>query len=151
MVVDVDDRVKVAFEGGALFGVCSLEPSRLAHTRPPAHQPVHKRDVIGHGRDYLLIASVTLAAYPILFVTVFAMQGIKKTAYGLWVGIYRQIVAPIIVFNALAFGLGWGLWGVWWGISFVTWSAALFALGWGAVRIGRSGTVSGPGNTDPPG
>ncbi len=87
--------------------------------------------VIGHGRNYLLSSSLTLAAYPILFVTVFAMQGIKKPAYGLWMGIYRQLVAPVVVFHTLAFTLGWGLWGVWWGICIVTWSAALFALGWG--------------------
>jgi len=87
--------------------------------------------VIGHGRDYLLSSSLTLAAYPILFVTVFAMQGIKQPAYGLWMGLYRQLIAPVIVFHALAFTLGWGLWGVWWGICIVTWSAALFALGWG--------------------
>jgi Na+-driven multidrug efflux pump len=102
----------------------------------------HDATVVGHGRDYLLIASVTLAAYPILFVTVFAMQGIKRPAYGLWIGIYRQIVAPLLVFSTLAFGLGWGLWGVWWGISLVTWSAALFALGWGMWRIGREGANS---------
>jgi len=93
--------------------------------------------VIGHGRDYLLIASVTLAAYPILFVTVFAMQGIKRPSYGLWIGLYRQIAAPVVVFHTLAFTLGWGIWGVWWGICFVTWSAALFALGWGWKKIGR--------------
>jgi putative MATE family efflux protein len=93
--------------------------------------------VIGHGRDYLLIASVTLAAYPILFVTVFAMQGIKRPTYGLWMGLYRQIAAPIVVFHTLAFTLGWGIWGVWWGICFVTWSAAIFALGWGWKKIGR--------------
>ena len=97
----------------------------------------HDPAVISHGRDYLLMSSVTLAAYPILFVTVFAMQGIKRPAYGLWIGLYRQVAAPLVVFNALAFGLGWGLWGVWWGISIVTWSAALFALGWGWMKIGR--------------
>ena len=87
--------------------------------------------VIGHGRNYLLSSSLTLAAYPILFVTVFAMQGIKRPAYGLWMGLYRQLVAPVMVFYTLAFTLGWGLWGVWWGICIVTWSAALFALVWG--------------------
>ena len=91
--------------------------------------------VIGHGRNYLLSSSLTLAAYPILFVTVFAMQGIKQPAYGLWMGIYRQLVAPVAVFHTLAFTLGWGLWGVWWGICIVTWSAALFALGWGWRRF----------------
>lgn len=98
----------------------------------------HDAAVIARGCDYLLASSVTLAAYPILFVTVFAMQGLKRPTYGLWMGLYRQIAAPIIVLNTLAFGLGWGLWGVWWGVSFVTWSAALFALGWGALRIGVS-------------
>ena len=92
--------------------------------------------VIAHGRDYLKAASFTLAAYPILFVTVFALQGIKRPAYGLWMGLYRQLAAPVLVYHTLAFTLGWGLWGVWWGICLVNWSAALFALYWGGSRLG---------------
>lgn len=95
--------------------------------------------VIAHGRDYLLSAAFTLAAYPVLFVTVFAMQGVKRPAYGLWMGLYRQLAAPVVVFHTLAFTLGWGLWGIWWGIALVTWSAALFALAWGWRRIGING------------
>ena len=87
--------------------------------------------VIAHGVHYLGFASATLAAYPILFVTVFMMQGLKRPAYGLWIGLYRQIAAPILVFYTLAFGFSLGLSGVWWGILGVTWSAALFALWWG--------------------
>jgi Na+-driven multidrug efflux pump len=87
--------------------------------------------VIEHGRHYLFTAALTLAAYPILFVTVFLMQGLKRPAYGLWIGIYRQVLAPLIVYHTLVFGLGWGTWGVWWGVALVTWSAALFALWWG--------------------
>ncbi|YCM42240.1 MATE family efflux transporter [Verrucomicrobiaceae bacterium 227] len=93
--------------------------------------------VISHGRDYLLTASLTLAAYPILFVTVFALLGIKRPVYGLVIGIYRQLVAPVIVFHTLAFTIGWGLWGIWWGICFVTWSAALITLAIGTKKIGR--------------
>ncbi|MGB6221750.1 MATE family efflux transporter [Haloferula sp.] len=92
--------------------------------------------VIAHGRDYLLSASLTLAAYPVLFVTVFALQGLKRPTYGLWIGLYRQLVAPIVVFHTLIFTLGWGLWGVWWGVCFVTWSAAIFSFFWGWKRIG---------------
>ncbi|MEI6714151.1 MAG: MATE family efflux transporter [Verrucomicrobiota bacterium] len=87
--------------------------------------------VIDHGVYYLGFASITLAAYPILFVTVFMMQGLKRPAYGLWIGLYRQILAPVCVFYTLAFVCGMGISGVWWGIFGVTWSAALFALWWG--------------------
>jgi len=93
--------------------------------------------VLSHGRDYLLAASLTLAAYPMLFVTVFALLGVKRPVYGLVIGIYRQLVAPVIVFHTLAFTLGWGLWGIWWGLCFVTWSAALVTLTYGATKIGR--------------
>lgn len=88
-------------------------------------------EVIRNGSSYLGVAALTLAAYPILFVTVFMMQGLKRPSYGLWIGIYRQIVAPILVYYVLAFGLGWGMAGIWWGMAIVTWSAALFALWWG--------------------
>jgi len=91
--------------------------------------------VIEHGSDYLLVASLTLCAYPVLFQTVFLLQGLKRPAYGLWIGLYRQIIAPRMVFHLLAFTLGWGLWGIWWGISLVTWSAALFTLWWGARTL----------------
>ena len=93
------------------------------------------QSVIAHGTDYLLVASLTLCAYPILFQTVFLLQGLKRPAYGLWIGLYRQIIAPRIVFHLLAFTVGWGLWGIWWGISLVTWSAALFTLWWGARTL----------------
>ncbi|MBL9158823.1 MAG: MATE family efflux transporter [Verrucomicrobiales bacterium] len=88
-------------------------------------------EVIRNGTHYLKAAAITLAAYPILFVTVFMMQGLKRPGYGLWVGIYRQIAAPIVIYHAFAFTLGWGLHGIWWGMAVVTWSAAYFALGWG--------------------
>ena len=113
---------------GGLLVALLREPAMRLFTDDPA--------VVSHGRDYLLSSACTLAAYPILFVTVFAMQGIKRPAYGLWMGLYRQIAAPLLVYQALAFGLGWGLWGVWWGICLVTWSAALFALLWGWSKIG---------------
>ena len=107
-------------------------------TRDPA--------VIRHGSDYLLASAFTLAAYPILFVTVFAMQGLKRPAYGLWIGLYRQVGAPLFVYHLLAFSLSWGLWGVWWGISIVTWSAALFALWWGWRHVGTSAPAGFWGN-----
>ncbi len=95
--------------------------------------------VIRHGADYLLAAAVTMPAYPMLFVTVFLLQGLKRPAYGLWMGLYRQIAAPLLVLHAFTFTLGWGAAGVWWGICLVTWSAALFALWWGLRTVRRLG------------
>ena len=93
--------------------------------------------VIAIGYDCLLVSAVTLAAYPILFVTVFAFQGLKKPMIGLWIGLYRQLIAPILIIHTLTFTLAWGLWGIWWGISIVTWSAALFMLTLGWRKIGK--------------
>ena len=112
---------------GGLLVWLARDPAMRLFTSDPT--------VLAHGRDYLLSAACTLAAYPILFVTVFAMQGIKRPAYGLWIGLYRQVAAPLVVFHMLTFTLGWGIWGIWWGICLVTWSAALFAVGWGSWKL----------------
>jgi Na+-driven multidrug efflux pump len=71
------------------------------------------------------------------------MQGLKRPAYGLWIGVYRQVAAPILVFYTLAFVFGMGLSGVWWGILCVTWSAALFALWWGWRTVRPDSVAAG--------
>jgi Na+-driven multidrug efflux pump len=91
--------------------------------------------VVDIGASYLRVASITLCSYVILFQTVYLLQGLKKPIYGLWVGIYRQLVAPSLVFWLLAFKLDWRLPGIWWGIFLVTWSAALFMLWFGEWKL----------------
>jgi putative MATE family efflux protein len=81
--------------------------------------------VIAHGIDYLRIAAITLCSYVILFQTVNLLQGLKKPFYAIVIGLYRQIIAPCIVFYLLAFKLGMRESGIWWGIFMVTWSAAI--------------------------
>ena len=49
---------------------------------------------------------------------------IQRPAFALWIGLFRQILAPVPVFWLLALRLGWGLPGIWWGVALVTWSAA---------------------------
>jgi len=125
------DRVREAWITNVKYGAGMMVLGGLIIylVRDPAMRLFTSDEVvISHGKDYLLSASLTLPAYPILFVTVFALQGIKKPSYGLWIGLYRQLIAPVIVFHTLTFSLGWQLWGVWWGICLVTWSAALFAI-----------------------
>ena len=134
------ERVREAWLTNLKFGVLMMVVGGVLVwlTRGPMMR-VFTRDevVISLGSDYLLAAALTLAAYPLIFVTVFALQGIKKPVYGLWLGLYRQLVAPLLVIHGLVFTLSWGLWGVWWGICFVTWSAAAVIVVVGWRKIGR--------------
>jgi len=91
--------VLLMLAGGALLLMLRVWAMRL-FTQDPT--------VIAHGHDYLGIAAVTLAAYPVLFITVFMLQGIKRPAYGLWLGLFRQIAAPLLIFNLMAFTLTLG-------------------------------------------
>ena len=95
------------------------------------------QQVITIGTDYLKIAAVTLCSYVILFQTVFMLQGMKRPMYAIWIGLYRQILAPCLVFYLLAFVLEWKLFGIWWGIFLVTWSAALVTWFYGRWTLNR--------------
>lgn len=106
------------------------------------------QEVIARGSDYLGIASITLSAYVILFQTVFLLQGLKRATFTIWIGLYRQIVAPLLVFHLLAMIFGWGLWGVWWGITLVTWSAAFVTLAFGIWAMRHTGDLPPETTTD---
>lgn len=82
--------------------------------------------VIEIGAHYLKIASFIFWAYIILFTGTSALQGMKQPMYAVWVGLYRQILAPVAVFYLLTSYFAFGLNGIWWGIFLVTWSAAIF-------------------------
>jgi putative MATE family efflux protein len=84
--------------------------------------------VVEIGATYLRIAAFVFYAYAILYVNVAALQGVKRPMYAIWIGLYRQIIAPIIVFYFLIQILDFGLMAVWWGIFSVTWSAAVITF-----------------------
>jgi putative MATE family efflux protein len=81
--------------------------------------------VIAIGISYLRVAAFIFCAYVALYINVFALQGMKKPMFAIWIGALRQFVAPIPVFFLFAYHLGWGIQGIWWGILLVTWIAAV--------------------------
>ena len=84
--------------------------------------------VVATGAHYLRIAAFIEYAYVLLFVNTSALQGLKRPAFALWIGLYRQLVAPLTVFWLATRVWNVGLDGIWIGILVITWSAALVAV-----------------------
>jgi Na+-driven multidrug efflux pump len=84
--------------------------------------------VLAIGIRYLRIEAFVFPAYVLLYICVSSMQGIKRPLFALWIGLYRQIAAPMLVFHFLTTVLGWGIMGIWWGTFAVTWSAAAIVV-----------------------
>ena len=84
--------------------------------------------VMATGATYLRIEALVLGAYVILFVSVAALQGIKRPMFAVVIGLFRQIVAPFTVFYFLTRIHDVGLPGIWWGICGITWTAAVIAF-----------------------
>ena len=125
------DRIKEALVTALKYGAWVMTGGTLlvfSLARPLMSFFTEDREVIDIGTTYLMIDALVLYAYVILFVNVAALQGVKRPMFAVWIGLGRQIVAPVILFYLLTHVLDWGLLGVWWGIFFITWSAALLAL-----------------------
>jgi len=109
----------LAFSGTA---AALLFTSELMHffSRDPA--------VVAAGIRFLRIEAFVFPAYVLLYICVSAMQGIQRPTFALWIGLYRQIAGPFLLFHVLTTVLGWGIMGIWWGIFMVTWSAAAIVV-----------------------
>lgn len=86
------------------------------------------KEVVSIAVPYLRIAAFNFWAYAALFLTVSLLQGVKRPMFAVWIGLYRQIAAPIVVFWFLSEFLAWGIGGIWWGIFFVLWSATAITI-----------------------
>jgi len=87
------------------------------------------------GGNYLIFACFIFIAYALLFISVSALQGIKRPLYAVWIGLYRQIIAPVIVFYVLINIYHFGIDGVWWGVLGITWSAAIVTAVYARRRL----------------
>lgn len=92
-------------------------------------------EVLALGVSYLRIMAFLLFAYVILFLHVAALQGAKQPMFAIWIGLFRQLAAPLLVFPLLGHVLGWGVDGIWWGLFIVNWSAAAIALIYARRRL----------------
>ncbi len=79
-------------------------------------------EVIKAGTTYLRIEAIAFTTYVILNINVSVLQGIKKPKFTIIIGIYRQLF-PFFLFFFLGTTLQFGIYGVWWGIVIINWSA----------------------------
>ena len=82
-------------------------------------------EILDVGESLLRVQAVLLPAYTSLFLGVAVLQGLKKPMFGMILGGYRLIIAPVILFWFFSEVLGYGLNGIWVGIFLTTCSGAV--------------------------
>jgi len=84
--------------------------------------------VIKAGTDYLRIEYLCFNTYILMNVSISLLQGLKRPGIAVYVGVYRQILMPVIVFYLLGTVMNMGVLGVWWGVVLINWTAAVFTV-----------------------
>jgi len=134
------DRVRTAVRTSLAYGgVLMIFGTALIYfgARPLMSLFTDDTQVIEVGAHYLRIAAFIQYAYVLLFVNTSALQGLKKPQFALWIGVYRQLVAPFLVFSLATRVYDFGLDGIWWGIFGITWSAAIAAMIFAMNKVNR--------------
>lgn len=84
--------------------------------------------VIEIGSLYLKIAVIIFNAYVLMNISVAVLQGLKKPMFAIWIGLFRQVLLPVIMFTLLAEILGFELLGIWWGLVIINWISAIISV-----------------------
>ena len=125
------DRVSQAFKvtllAGVVIMICVLTPI-LVFARQLMGIFSSEPEVIAIGVSYLFVEAITFYSYVALGLSNSVLQGLKKPGMIMWIGLYRQIPAPLAVFSVMVLVMGSGVTAIWWGLAAVNWSAAIFML-----------------------
>ncbi len=93
---------------------------------------VNTADILRLGREYTTVVIGLFWGYIFLFITINALQSIKRPMFGLWMGLLRQVILPLIIF-ALVIRAGGGYLSIWWSIFGIVWFSAIIAIVYGRV------------------
>jgi len=91
-------------------------------------------NVVQAGTTYLRIEALAFTTYVFLNINVSVLQGIKKPKFAIYIGIYRQLI-PFAIFYFLGTTLNMGIYGVWWGIVIINWSAVFITLAYTRSKL----------------
>lgn len=78
------------------------------------------QEVINVGVSFLRIVAFIMWPYAILMMVDAVLRGLKRPMFSLWMGLTRQIIAPIIVFYVFVNVFSLEIFGVWWGLFIIT-------------------------------
>ncbi len=132
--VDESFRVSVRF---SLVAAAAILTPVLLLAAPLLRLFTDTASVVAIGRRYLYIQGVTYFSYILMNLSNAVLRGLKRPVMIMWVGLYRQVAAPFMVFPALAFAARMGVDGVFWGLAIVNWSAAVFSFWWSRRTLAR--------------
>ena len=85
------------------------------------------RDVIGYGISYFRVETLVFNSYILLNISVSVLQGLKRPKFPIVIGMYRQFILPVIIFP-IFINITGSIYGIWWGIFVVNWSAAFMGV-----------------------
>lgn len=125
------DRVKKAYRKSLKFGAIIMTVGMVwvfLLARNLVSLFTNDQEVIEIGTQYLQIAVLVFNSYVLLNISVAVLQGMKKPMFAIWIGLFRQVLMPVLVFYLLADLLGLELLGIWWGIAIINWVSAIISV-----------------------
>jgi len=90
--------------------------------------------VIEQSALYLRVSGVASYGFVVIFIYIAMLQGIAKPAVIMPISIYRQVIAPVVVFTVLAW-MGLGILSLWIGLDMIIFSSALFLWWYGEKKL----------------
>ncbi len=83
-------------------------------------------DIINIGVDYFRVEAFVLFTYSIQTISISILQGMKKPKFAIYIGLLRQLLLPLIVFQLFTYY--WGLKGIWYGIFIINWFSVFITI-----------------------
>lgn len=83
---------------------------------------------------YLRISGLASYAFVVIFIYIAMLQGITKPAVIFPVSLYRQVIAPLVVFMGLRY-FGFGITSIWVSLDMIIFSSALFLWWYGEQQL----------------
>ena len=143
----VDESFRVSVRYSLIAAVAILTPVLLA-AGSLLRLFTGTAEVVSIGRRYLYIQGITYFSYILMNLSNAVLRGVKRPLAIIWIGLYRQIAAPFVVFPLLAYAAGMAVDGVFWGLAIVNWSAAVFSFWWSRRTLATLRTARREEQTD---